>query len=240
MEKRLLLYEGKAKRIYETDDPNVVRVAYKDDATAFNGKKKSQIKGKGQLNNAITSLLFEKLRAEGVESHFVEKISATEQLVKRVKIIPIETVVRNTIAGSLAKRLGMAEGATLSQSVVEFYYKNDKLGDPLINEDHIDLLELASAEQLLEIRERALQVNDILKKLFADIGINLVDFKLEFGVTEENELLLADEISPDTCRLWDRQSHEKLDKDVFRRDLGNLRCAYQEILTRLEVSECLR
>lgn len=232
----MLLHEGKAKRIYETDDPNVVKVAYKDDATAFNGQKKSQITGKGSLNNAITSLLFERLREAGVDSHFIEKISATEQLVKRVTIIPIEVVARNTIAGSLAKRLGTKEGTSLSRPVVEFYYKNDDLGDPLINEDHIDVLKLASPEQLKQIRQNALQVNDTLQKLFIGVGVQLVDFKLEFGLTADNELLLADEISPDTCRLWDMKSDEKLDKDVFRRGLGDLTVAYREILTRLEAS----
>lgn len=232
----MLLYEGKAKRIYETDNANVVRVAYKDETTAFNGEKKSQIQGKGSLNNAITSLLFARLRREGIDSHFIEKISATEQLAKRVEIIAIEVVVRNTVAGSLAKRLGIAEGTSLSSPIVEFYYKNDDLGDPLLNEDHIGLLQLASLEQLEQIRQQALRVNDTLTMLFADVNVQLVDFKLEFGLNADNQLLLADEISPDTCRLWDMQSEEKLDKDVFRRDLGDVAIAYREILRRLEAS----
>lgn len=230
----MLLYEGKAKRVYETDDPNVVRVKYKDEATAFNAEKKANIIGKGKLNNAISSLLFQKLREAGVKNHFLEKISETEQLVKRVKIIPLEVVVRNTVAGSLAKRLGIEEGTKLSRPIVEFYYKSDELGDPLITEGHIEILELASPEQLRDIRERALKVNEVLTGLFSEMSIELIDFKLEFGVTADNELLLADEISPDTCRLWDVKSRQKLDKDVFRRDLGDLTTAYREILTRLE------
>lgn len=230
----MMLYEGKAKRIYETEDANVVRVEYKDEATAFNAVKKANIAGKGLLNNTITSFLFEKLHDAGVDNHFIEKLSNTEQLVKRVQIIPLEVVVRNTIAGSLSKRLGIEEGTTLQQPIVEFYYKNDELGDPLINEDHIAILKAATPEQLREIKGNALKVNDLLKQIFDQINIELVDFKLEFGLTEENQLLLADEISPDTCRLWDKASRQKLDKDVFRRDLGDLTEAYREILTRLE------
>lgn len=230
----MMLYEGKAKRIYETEDANVVRVEYKDEATAFNAVKKANIAGKGLLNNTITSFLFEKLHDAGVDNHFIEKLSNTEQLVKRVQIIPLEVVVRNTIAGSLSKRLGIEEGTTLQQPIVEFYYKNDELGDPLINEDHIAILEAATPEQLREIKGNALKVNDLLKQIFDQINIELVDFKLEFGLTEGNQLLLADEISPDTCRLWDKASRQKLDKDVFRRDLGDLTEAYREILTRLE------
>lgn len=227
------LYEGKAKRIYETDDANVVRVEYKDEATAYNAQKKANIAGKGQLNNEITSLLFEKLRKAGIDNHFIEKISDTEQLVRRVSIIPLEVVVRNTIAGSLAKRLGIDEGTKLKQGIVEFYYKNDDLGDPLINDQHVAILEAATPEQVSEIKEKALQVNDILRKLFDEIGIELVDFKLEFGLTPEGKILLADEISPDTCRLWDKETRQKFDKDVFRRDLGDLTEAYREILSRL-------
>lgn len=230
----MMIYEGKAKRIYETDDANVVRVEYKDEATAFNAEKKANIAGKGQLNNTITSFLFEKLHDAGVDNHFVEKLSDTEQLVKRVQIIPLEVVVRNTIAGSLSKRLGIEEGTTLAQPIVEFYYKNDELGDPLINEDHVAVLEAATPEQLIEIKEMALKVNEVLKAIFDQINIELVDFKLEFGLTGDNSILLADEISPDTCRLWDKASRQKLDKDVFRRDLGDLTEAYREILTRLE------
>ncbi|HEU5139474.1 MAG TPA: phosphoribosylaminoimidazolesuccinocarboxamide synthase [Bacillales bacterium] len=237
MEQQSLLYEGKAKRIYETSDSDIVRVAYKDEATAFNAVKKANIAGKGQLNNAITSFLFEKLQDAGVDSHFIEKLSDTEQLVRKVAIIPLEVVVRNTVAGSLSKRLGIEEGTKLSEPIVEFYYKNDDLGDPLINEDHIAVLKAADPGQLAELKQKALRVNEVLIKLFQEIGIELVDFKLEFGLTAGNNILLADEISPDTCRLWDADTRQKFDKDVFRRDLGNLTDAYQEILTRLEATQ---
>ncbi|MFC5773991.1 phosphoribosylaminoimidazolesuccinocarboxamide synthase [Ectobacillus antri] len=233
MEKLDLLYEGKAKRIYRTEQEDIVWVAYKDSATAFNGEKKAIITGKGRLNNEITSLLFMKLREAGINSHFVQKISDTEQLVRKVNIIPLEVVVRNIAAGSLSKRLGIEEGTLLPEPIVEFYYKNDDLGDPLITEDHIRILQVATPMQLQELRERALQINNVLKAHFEGCGVRLVDFKLEFGVTEEGEILLADEISPDTCRLWDASSNEKFDKDVFRRDLGNLTDAYEEILKRL-------
>lgn len=233
MEKQALLYEGKAKRIYQTSDPGVVWVEYKDDATAFNGEKKDQISGKGELNNAITTLVFEALNQADVRNHFIEKLSAKEQLVKKVEIVPLEVVVRNIAAGSLAKRTGLEEGTKLSKTLVEFYYKNDDLGDPLLNEGHISVLKLAATDQLEKMKESALAVNQVLEDLFSEIGIILVDFKLEFGVTAEGELLLADEVSPDTCRLWDAKTMEKLDKDVFRRDLGDLTTAYREILTRL-------
>jgi phosphoribosylaminoimidazole-succinocarboxamide synthase len=233
MQKLDLLYEGKAKRIYRTEQEGIVWVEYKDSATAFNGEKKASISGKGRLNNAITSLLFQKLHEAGIPSHFIEKLSDTEQLVKAVKIIPLEVVVRNIAAGSLSKRLGLEEGVQLKSTIVEFYYKDDSLGDPLVTEDHIHLLELASSEQLVTLREAALKVNDVLTEHFSACGVRLVDFKLEFGVTEDGSILLADEISPDTCRLWDKESNEKFDKDVFRRDLGNLTDAYEEILKRL-------
>lgn len=233
MEKGQLLYEGKAKRIYATDEENIVWVEYKDDATAFNGEKKAQISGKGRLNNQITTLLFEKLAQAGIENHFVEKLSETEQLVKKVKIVPLEVVVRNIIAGSLAKRLGKEEGTELKTAIVEFYYKDDDLGDPIVNNDHIQYLEIATEAELQKIKEIALKVNDILSPYFAERNVRLVDFKLEFGVTTEGELILADEISPDTCRLWDKETNQKLDKDIFRRDLGNLTDAYEEILKRL-------
>lgn len=233
MEKGQLLYEGKAKRIYATDEENIVWVQYKDDATAFNGEKKAQISGKGRLNNQITTLLFEKLTQAGIENHFVEKLSETEQLVKKVKIVPLEVVVRNIIAGSLAKRLGKEEGTELKTAIVEFYYKDDDLGDPIVNNDHIQYLEIATEAELQKIKGIALKVNEILVPYFAERNVKLVDFKLEFGVTTEGELILADEISPDTCRLWDRETNQKLDKDIFRRDLGNLTDAYEEILKRL-------
>ncbi len=229
-----LLYEGKAKRIYATESPEIVLVQYKDSATAFNGEKFATIDGKGQLNNQITSLLFQELRKSGVESHFVEQISKNEQLVKRVSIIPLEVVVRNVSAGSFAKRVGMDEGIPLKRPIVEFYYKDDALGDPLITEDHINILELASEADVAELKEKALLINQKLLELFASVGIRLIDFKLEFGKDRHGRILLADEISPDTCRLWDEVSNEKLDKDVFRRELGSLTDAYEKILEKLE------
>jgi phosphoribosylaminoimidazole-succinocarboxamide synthase len=233
MEEQVLLYEGKAKRIYATDDSGIVRVQYKDSATAFNGEKKAEIVGKGRLNNEITSLLFSKLSESGIKSHFIEKISANEQLVKRVEIIPLEVVVRNFAAGSFSKRLGVEEGKKLSRSIVEFYLKDDSLGDPLITDDHVDVLKLASTDEVGELKEAALKINTVLAGFFAEIGVTLIDFKLEFGKDAEGNILLADEISPDTCRLWDMETQQKLDKDVFRRDLGNLTDAYETILTRL-------
>lgn len=241
MEKGQLLYEGKAKRIYATEQENIVWVEYKDSATAFNGEKKAQISGKGRLNNTITSMLFKKLAEASIENHFVEKLSDTEQLVKKVKIVPLEVVVRNIAAGSLAKRLGLEEGTELKNTIVEFYYKSDELGDPLINNDHIQVLGLATEEQLQEIKNNALKINDILVPFFAEKNLRLIDFKLEFGMTAEGKIILADEISPDTCRLWDKDTNQKLDKDVFRRDLGNLTDAYEEILKRLGGSpECTK
>ncbi len=235
MEKQALLYEGKAKRIYQTDDPELVWIEYKDEATAFNGEKKSNIVGKGKLNNEISSLLFEKLREDGVESHFVKKLSETEQLVKNVRIIPLEVVVRNIAAGSLAKRLGMEEGEILPETIVEFYYKNDDLGDPLLTQDHIRILGLVEETELSLLRQKGLAVNEVLVPYFKKLNIDLVDFKLEFGIGPDGEVLLADEISPDTCRLWDAETKEKLDKDVFRRDLGSLTETYAKLLDRLTV-----
>ena len=229
-----LLYEGKAKRIYATENPEIVLVQYKDSATAFNGGKFATIEGKGQLNNQITSLLFQELRASGIDSHFVEQTSKNEQLVKRVSIIPLEVVVRNVAAGSFSKRIGMEEGIRLKRPIVEFYYKDDALGDPLITEDHIDILGLANQADVAVLKENALQINKKLTGLFASAGIKLVDFKLEFGKDSEGQILLADEISPDTCRLWDEVSNAKLDKDVFRRELGSLTEAYKKILEKLE------
>lgn len=233
MEKRALLYEGKAKRVYGTTDENVVWIQYKDSATAFNGEKKAEITGKGRLNNEITSLLFLKLEKEGIASHFIKKLSDTEQLVKKVNIIPLETVVRNVAAGSFSKRLGVEEGKSLSKPIVEFYYKDDSLGDPLLTEDHIEELQLATKEEVAILKYKALHVNKVLLKLFGELGIRLIDFKLEFGKDAQGEIMLSDEISPDTCRLWDAVTDEKLDKDVFRRDLGNLTEAYEKILARL-------
>ncbi|MEH6948513.1 MULTISPECIES: phosphoribosylaminoimidazolesuccinocarboxamide synthase [Peribacillus] len=234
MEKRELLYEGKAKRIYATDNNEVVWVEFKDSATAFNGEKKSEIEGKGALNNQITSLLFAKLKEENIPSHFIEKISEREQLVKKVEIIPLEVVIRNTAAGSFSKRLGVEEGTPLKKPLVEFYYKDDSLGDPLLTEDHIEELEIASREEIAILKEKGLEVDRVLSVFFEELGIKLIDFKLEFGKTSDGAILLADEISPDNCRFWDAKTNEKMDKDVFRRDLGNLTDAYKKILAKLE------
>jgi phosphoribosylaminoimidazole-succinocarboxamide synthase len=233
VEKGALLYEGKAKQIYATNDEQVVWIEYKNSATAFNGVKKAEIEGKGRLNNEITSLIFMKLKEKGIESHFIERLSETEQLVKKVTIIPLETVVRNTAAGSFSSRLGIEEGTPLRKPIVEFYYKDDALGDPLLTDAHIEELQLASIAEREEIKEKALQVNSILSSLFADLGIRLIDFKVEFGKDASGKILLADEISPDTCRLWDEKTNAKLDKDVFRRDLGNLTDVYEIILAKL-------
>ena len=233
MEKGQLLYEGKAKKSYATEDEKILFVEYKDSATAFNGEKKAEIAGKGVLNNNITSLIFEKLKTAGIDSHFVEKISDNEQLVKKVDIIPIELVVRNIAAGSLAKRLGIEEGTPLKRPIVEFYYKNDDLGDPMISEEHIDVLGIASKEEVKALYDNGLKINEILRPFFEEIDVILVDFKLEFGRDENGHVLLADEISPDTCRLWDAKTKQHLDKDVFRRDLGDLTEVYKIILSRL-------
>lgn len=233
MQKRELLYEGKAKQVYATDRPDQVIVYYKDDATAFNGEKRGTIQSKGELNNQMTAIFFGLLGRAGVPTHFIEQLSAREQLVKKVKIVPIEVVVRNIAAGSLSKRLGLPEGTDLPQTVVEWYYKSDELGDPLINEDHIAALKLATPEQLQQMRAYALKINTLLREHLAARGVLLVDFKLEFGVDADGQLILADEISPDTCRFWDATTREKLDKDRFRRDLGGVEEAYQEMLRRV-------
>jgi phosphoribosylaminoimidazole-succinocarboxamide synthase len=228
-----LLYEGKAKRIYKTDNEQVVLIEYKDSATAYNGQKKADITGKGRLNNEITSLLFLKLQEQGITSHFIERISETEQLVQKVTIVPLEVVVRNKAAGSMSKRLGIEEGRILANPIVEFYLKNDELGDPLITTDHIYELKIATEQEVALLKEKALQINTVLSSFFNELGITLIDFKLEFGKDYEGNILLADEISPDTCRLWDQKTNEKLDKDVFRRDLGSLTEAYETILARV-------
>lgn len=233
IEKLEQLYEGKAKRIYKTNDPNLLFVAYKDSATAFNGEKKEEITGKGRLNNEISTLIFEKLTANGIENHFVKRLSETEQLVKKVTIIPLEVVVRNVVAGSLSKRIGIEEGTEIKEPLVEFYYKDDALGDPLITEDHIALLQIATKDQVSTLKTLARQVNEVLKAHFLSCDVRLIDFKLEFGLTDEGNIILADEVSPDTCRLWDIHTNEKFDKDVFRRGIGSLTDAYEVILTRL-------
>lgn len=233
MEKGRLLYEGKAKQLFETDDENILFVSYKDSATAFNGEKKEDIDGKGILNNKITTILFNQLKSKGIESHFVEQISDNEQLVRKVDIIPLEVVVRNIAAGSLSKRLGIKEGTPLKHTIVEFYYKDDELGDPLLTNAHIELLALATPEEIDTLQTKALEINQVLQPIFKEIGVTLIDFKLEFGKTANGEILLADEISPDTCRLWDDKTNNKLDKDVFRRNLGSLTEVYEIILSRL-------
>ncbi len=226
------IYEGKAKALYETEEPGVLRVYYKDDATAFNGEKKQSIDGKGVLNNAITTRLFELMHDNKIPTHFIEKLSDREQLVRRVDIIPLEVVVRNVAAGSLAKRLGWEEGTPLLAPIVEFYYKDDALGDPLLTEDHIRLLQIATHKEVETLRQLGLWVNDVLLDFFAEHGIDVIDFKLEFGKVD-GTIILADEISPDTCRLWDKETKQKLDKDVFRRDLGSLTETYGQLLTRI-------
>lgn len=233
MNKGQLLYEGKAKRLYATQDEDILFVEYKDSATAFNGEKKAEIVGKGNLNNRITTLIFEKLQANGIASHFLKRLSDNEQLVRKVEIIPIEVVTRNIAAGSLAKRLGFEEGTNLKRPIVEFYYKDDTLGDPFITTEHIDVLGIATPKEVQELYDKALQVNEVLRPIFSAVGVTLVDFKLEFGRDKNGNVLLADEISPDTCRLWDTQTNQKLDKDVFRRDLGNITEVYKIILQKL-------
>ena len=233
MEKREMMYEGKAKMVYATDDADKVVIYYKDDATAFNGEKKGQIEDKGVLNNSITSALFELLEKNGVKTHFEKKLNEREQLTKKVEIVPLEVIVRNVAAGSMAKRYGVAEGTELLIPVLELSYKNDDLGDPLINDYHAVALGFTTFEELKTIYAMASKVNEVLSAFFLKHGIKLIDFKLEFG-RFHGEILLADEISPDTCRLWDAKTNEKLDKDRFRRDMGNVKEAYIEILKRIE------
>ena len=227
------LYEGKAKKVFATDDPNVVIVDYKDDATAFNGVKKGTIAGKGVINNKMTNHLMQKLEAAGIPTHFVEQLSDRETAVKKVSIVPLEVIIRNISAGSFAKRYGVEEGIVFDEPTIEFSYKNDDLGDPLINSYHALALKLATKEEIETIKKYAFAVNDFLKTFMKGIGIDLVDFKLEFGKTADGTIVLADEISPDTCRLWDEKTHEKLDKDRFRRDMGGVEDAYEEVMRRL-------
>lgn len=230
--KKEMLYEGKAKKIYATEKADEVVVYYKDDATAFNGEKKGQIGDKGVMNNNITSMLFDMLKKNGVDSHFIKKINDREQLCKKVEIVPVEVIVRNVAAGSMAKRLGLNEGYELKTTIFEICYKNDDLGDPLINDHHAVAIGLTTFEELKQIYAITAKVNDVLKEFFIGLGIKLIDFKLEFG-RYNGEVILADEISPDTCRFWDAVTNEKLDKDRFRRDMGNVEDAYKEILSRI-------
>ena len=228
------LYEGKAKKVFKTSDDALYMVEYKDDATAFNGEKRGTIEGKGVINNKVSAMLFRELEKEGVETHLVEFIDDNHQLVKRVEIVPLEVICRNVIAGSLAKRVGGEEGEVLPQPILEFSYKNDDLGDPMINRYHATALGLATDEEIDNIIAQAFKINEILQKIFDKANLVLVDFKLEFGRTPDGTIILADEISPDTCRLWDKDTHEKLDKDRFRRDLGGVEEAYIEVYNRLK------
>ena len=232
MEKREMMYEGKAKKVYATEDRDLVIVYYKDDATAFNGVKKGKIEDKGIFNNTITTILFELLEAKGIKTHFVKKLNEREQLCKKVEIIQVEVIVRNVAAGSMAKRLGLEEGTALNTTIFEICYKNDDLGDPLINDTHAVAIGLATFEELKIIYAMTAQINDILKEFFLKQNIKLIDFKVEFG-RYNGEIILADEISPDTCRFWDATTNEKLDKDRFRRDLGDVKEAYEEIIKRI-------
>ncbi|MBR4710511.1 MAG: phosphoribosylaminoimidazolesuccinocarboxamide synthase [Clostridia bacterium] len=233
MKKLEQLYEGKAKKVFATDDPGIVMVSYKDDATAFNGLKKGTIEGKGVINNRMTNFLMKMLEKNGIPTHYVEEISDRETLVKKVTIVPLEVIVRNVAAGSLSKRLGIPEGTALRRTVLEYCYKDDELGDPMVNEYHIAAMGWADDATMKQIAAYALKINDLLCQYFRPLNIDLIDFKLEFGITGDGQLVLADEISPDTCRFWDSRTHEKLDKDRFRRDLGGVEEAYQEISHRL-------
>ena len=227
------LYEGKAKKVFKTDDESLYLIRYKDDATAFNGVKKGSITDKGVMNNEITTLLFNELGKAGIKHHLVEKLNDREQLVKVVKIVPLEVIVRNVAAGSFAKRYGVEEGTPLKQPTLEFCYKNDALNDPMLNESHIIALGIATEEDLAVIKAQTMKINEILQNIFLKCNLILVDFKIEFGWTTDGEIILADEISPDCCRLWDATTNEKMDKDRFRRDLGNVEEAYQTVLSRL-------
>jgi phosphoribosylaminoimidazole-succinocarboxamide synthase len=235
VEKRDLIHEGKAKKVFKTDDPSAIIHEFKDDATAFDGKKKGQILGKGSVNAQISSVLFQLLESQGIKTHYRELLDDRNMLTDMLKMLEVEVVVRNIAAGSLAKRIGYDEGTPLKKTIVEFYYKRDDLGDPIINEDHIAELGIASIDEVEQMRQMGLRVNQILTQFFSQLGLILVDYKLEFG-DRDGELILADEISPDTCRLWDERSGERMDKDRFRRDLGRVEDAYQEVLGRIKSS----
>ena len=233
MEQKEMLYEGKAKQVYATDDPNLVVIHYKDAATAFNNLKKATIDSKGIFNNEITTIIFKKLNEAGIPTHYIETLNDRDQLCKKVQIVPLEVIVRNVIAGSMAKRLGIEEGTPAPNTIMEICYKDDALGDPLINDHHAVALGAATYDELREIYDLTGRINDFLKDMFAKINIRLIDFKIEFGKTADGQIVLADEISPDTCRLWDADTNVKLDKDRFRRDLGDVIGAYKEIDSRL-------
>ncbi len=232
VEKADLLHEGKAKKMFATSDSDLVIASYKDDATAFDGKKRGQIMNKGEVNNKMSAFFFKKIEEQGIPTHFVELLDERNMLCKKVEIVKVEVVMRNIVAGSLAKRTGLPEGTLLPFPVLEHYYKDDELGDPMINEYHIRAMNLATDEELRQISQMAFKINDILKKITSEVGLDLVDFKLEFG-RYHGSIILADEISPDTCRFWDSETKEKLDKDRFRRDMGKVEDAYQEVLRRL-------
>ena len=236
MQKCEQLYEGKAKKVFLTDDPDVLIVSYKDDATAFNGQKKGTIVGKGSVNNRMTNYLFKIIESEGVPTHLIEELNDRETAVRRVEIVPLEVIIRNVAAGSFSTRLGVPEGKVLAEPTIEFSYKNDELGDPLINSYFARALELATSEEIETIKKYAFRVNEILKEQFLNVGLRLIDFKIEFG-RYHGKIILADEISPDTCRLWDAESGEKMDKDRFRRDLGNVEEAYIEVAKRLGLQD---
>lgn len=227
------IYEGKAKKVFATDDPDLVLVSYKDDATAFNGEKRGTILGKGAINNRVTNYLMQMLEKEGIPTHFVEELNDRDTIVKKVSIVPLEVIIRNISAGSFAKRFGVEEGIVFDEPTIEFSYKNDELGDPLMNAYHAVALKAATWEEIKTIKTLAFKVNDILKAFFRNVNVDLVDFKLEFGKTSDGTIVLADEISPDTCRFWDSTTHEKLDKDRFRRDLGGVEDAYAEMMRRI-------
>lgn len=229
-----MLYEGKAKQVFLTDDPEMIVIHYKDDATAFNNIKKARIENKGVLNNRISTLIFEYLRDKGIETHYVETINDRDQVCRKVSIVPLEVIVRNIIAGSMAKRLGIEEGTKPSNVIYDICYKKDELGDPLINDHHAVAMGIVTYDELAHIYDMTGRINKALQELFSEMGITLVDFKIEFGRTSDGKIILADEVSPDTCRLWDSRTNEKLDKDRFRRDLGRVREAYEEILARLQ------
>ena len=233
MEKRAQLYEGKAKKVYATDDNALVIVSYKDDATAFNGLKKGTIEGKGVINNKMSNFLMQILEKEGVKTHFVKELSDRDTLVKKVSILPLEVIIRNISAGSFAKHYGVKEGIVFAEPTIEFSYKNDDLGDPLLNEYHALALGLATKDEIALVKSMAFKINEVLKEYFKKLNVTLVDFKIEFGKTVDGEIVLADEISSDTCRFWDSTTGEKLDKDRFRRDLGGVEGAYQEMMRRL-------
>lgn len=237
MQKKDLLYEGKAKKVYNTEEPEVYIVSYKDDATAFNGLKKGTIAGKGVVNNRMSNFMFKLLEKQGIPTHYVEELNERETAVKKVTIVPLEVIVRNTAAGSLSKRLGLPEGTVMKTPVLEFCYKNDELGDPMVNDYHILAVGLATREELDTIAAMCFKINEIMLEFFKSVGVDLIDFKLEFGKTSDGKIILADEISPDTCRFWDVNTHEKLDKDRFRRDLGGVEEAYTEMMKRIGLAE---